>query len=104
MKHSLFFAATSTPPDIPMKRSDLFKRSLLAAGAGLAGSSELFAQAPKLSTTYAGQLDMLKGPTALATPARRTTLVKHTPTTTSSVLLGKRTGESLPIRHMNARI
>ncbi len=61
MKHSLFFAATCTPPDIPMKRRDLFKRTLLAAGAGLAGSSELFAQAPKLSTTYAGQLDMLKG-------------------------------------------
>ena len=44
-----------------MKRRDLFKHTLLAAGAGLAGSSELFAQTPKPATAYAGQLDMLKG-------------------------------------------
>lgn len=51
-----------------MKRRDLFKHTLLAAGAGLAGSSELFAQTPKPATTYAGQLDMLKGQEGIGNP------------------------------------
>ena len=44
-----------------MKRRDLFKHTLWATGAGLVGSSELFAQTTALTKEYSGQLDMLKG-------------------------------------------